>query len=135
MLPLELAKDIGEVPHRSSIDHANPQLSDRSIARAIDPSGQVCSEGNDLSGVGQNLRCPRPDQASPAGSIEQRYPDAALEFGQPLRKRRCTNADIDSSFGPGGEVGDRHQVLELAYGNIGEGALHPRIIVQTFLTN
>jgi hypothetical protein len=70
--------------------------------------------------VGDRRASAGADQSTAAVAFEQRDADTALQFGESLRQRRRAHADALGGQGPGGLVGDRHEVLHLTDGQIGE---------------
>jgi len=116
----EGANQLGVMTDCGGVDHAEAEAPCSSTGQAAGPVGQVAGQAENMAGVVDGGLGARTDAPSSSVALEQRNPDTALEFGEPLRQGGGTHADTLGGQGPRRGVGDGDEVLELANREIGE---------------
>ncbi len=111
---------VGEVGDGSDVDHSEPDTTGRRGVESSCPVDEIGGCRHDLSGVVEHRRGRRPQHPAPPVRLEQSHADAPFQFGEALRQRGRAHADAVGSGPPGGGVGDRHEVLQLADRDVGE---------------
>ncbi len=123
-----VAEDVAEVVGGGGVDEAEPDPAGAAAATTVDPAGEVVGGGDRGLGVAEDLGVVAGRDTPATVALEQREPEPAFQFGDPLGEGRRRDAGCGCGFRPRRRPVDGDQVLELLGGEHEPG--HPRTIVQ-----